>query len=450
MTIFVISKDGKPLMPTVRAGKVRHMLKNGQAVLYRRRPFTIQLTYETTGYTHPIEFCCDTGGYHVGVSLKSEAREYLSDEYRPLTDEKARRDDRRKYRRQRRNRLRYRKPRFQNRKNRTGKLPPSLCHKVDVNLKAFREIIPVCPVTDAYFEVGPFDTQRLAAIQKGEAAPEGTDYQQGPRFNLATLREAVFARDRYTCRFCGQGVKDRVVLRVHHALFWKGRHGNQLDELVTCCSRCHTPANHKESGKLYGYTPKQFQEYAGAAVMNQTRWEILRKAREAAPGVKVHTAYGADTKASRQALGLEKSHVNDAYAMGELHPARRAETRTFQKARRNNRILERFYDAAYIDIRDGKRRKGADLSSGRVSRNKELSGEDQHQYRGRKVSKGRRSIRRVRYPIQPGDAVWYQSKRYLVKGCQHYGEYVVLSGLPKAVKDTKVTRAVYCGGYKFA
>ena len=184
--------------------------------------------------------------------------------------------------------------------------------------------------------------------------------------------------------------------------------------------------------------------------MNQLRWKILREAKEAAPGVEIHAAYGADTKASRRFLGLEKSHVNDAYAMGGFHPSRRAETRTFQKVRRNNRILEKFYDAAYIDSRDGVRRKGAELCSGRVSRNKELSGENLRRYRGKKVSKGRRAIRRVRYPLQPGDLVWYQGRRCLVKGCQNYGQYVALSGVPKAVKVTKVTRAAYCDGYKFA
>lgn len=291
-------------MPTVRAGKVRHMLKDGRASIYRHRPFTIKLNYETTEYTQPIEFCCDTGDHHVGVSLKSESREYMSEEYRPLADEKSRRDDRRKYRYQRRNHLRYRKPRFDNRMNREGKLPPSVEHKADVNVKAFGEIVDVCPVTRAVFEVGVFDTQLLAAIEKGEAAPEGTDYQQGPRYNLATLREAVFFRDRYTCRICVKGVEKGTVLRVLHALYWKGRHGNQLDELVTCCTKCHTPANHKEGGTLYGYTPEVFTSYAGAAVMNQMRWTIFREAKELTPGIEIRAAYGAETKAARQYLGL--------------------------------------------------------------------------------------------------------------------------------------------------
>ena len=241
MTIFVLNKDGESMMPTTRPGRVRHLLEDGKAKVVKRRPFTIQLQYDSPNYKQPIEFCCDTGDHYVGVSLKSEAKEYLSDEYRPLSHEKERHDDCRTLRRTRRNRRRYRAKRFANRKNRKGKLPPSVEHKVDINLKAFSELTQVCPITQAIFEVTAFDTQLLNAIEKGKAIPEGKDYQRGPRYNIATLREAVFDRDRHKCRICGKGVEDGVILRVHHALFWEGRHGNQLDELITCCSNCRHP-----------------------------------------------------------------------------------------------------------------------------------------------------------------------------------------------------------------
>ena len=446
MTIFVLNKDGEPMMPTTRPGRVRHLVKEGKAKIVKHRPFTIQLTYESTNFRQPIEFCCDTGDHHVGISLKSEAKEYLSDEYRPLANEKERHDDCRKMRRARRNRNRYRKPRFNNRKGREGKLPPSVEHKVDVNLKAFSELMQVCPITQAVFEVGAFDTQLLAAIQKGEKIPEGEDYQRGPRYNIATLREAVFARDGYRCRICRKGVEDNVVLRVHHALYWKSRHGNQMDELITCCSNCHTPANHKKGGKLYGYTPQPMKSYAGAATMNQMRWQIVNKAKEIAPDIPIRITYGANTKAMRKFLGLEKSHVNDAYAMGDFHPEKCAEFRVIQKVRRNNRILEKFYDAKYIDSRDGKKRKGAELASGRTCRNKSLNGDNLRVYRQRKVSKGRRTIRRRRYSIQHNDRVKFSGSIYTVKGCQHYGEYVALDN-GKSVSVKSVIPVGHAGGW---
>ncbi len=42
--VYVLSKEGKPLMPTERYGKVRRMLRDGRAKVVKAKPFTIQLT----------------------------------------------------------------------------------------------------------------------------------------------------------------------------------------------------------------------------------------------------------------------------------------------------------------------------------------------------------------------------------------------------------------------
>ena len=43
--VYVISKTGKPLMPSERRGKVRRLLKSGKARVVKQIPFTIQLLY---------------------------------------------------------------------------------------------------------------------------------------------------------------------------------------------------------------------------------------------------------------------------------------------------------------------------------------------------------------------------------------------------------------------
>lgn len=113
--IFIIAKDGTPLMPTFNWKKVRKSLKTGRAKITGHEPFTIQLCYESTKNTQPIEVCEDTGDKHIGFSIKSEKHEYVSNERNHSQDEKERHDDCRKYRRSRRNRKRYRKARFDNR-----------------------------------------------------------------------------------------------------------------------------------------------------------------------------------------------------------------------------------------------------------------------------------------------------------------------------------------------
>lgn len=403
-------------MPTIRRGKVRHLLKDKKAKIIKYQPFTIQLLYDTNGYTQEIEFCEDTGDHHIGISLKSEKREYVSQEILPLTDEKQKHDAQRKNRSNRRGRKRYRKARFDNRRRKEGWLASSIEHKKEVNLAWYKKYLKVCPITRAVFETGQFDTQKLQAIEDGTALPEGKDYQQGPRYNTATLREAVFVRDHYTCVFCGRSVKDGAVLHVHHALYWKGRHGNRVNELVTACEKCHTPENHAKDGLLWGYTPKKFVEMGGAATMNILRWKVVKEAESLDESVWVSVTYGADTKAMRQFMGIEKSHVNDAYVMGEFHPKERAVSTQYKKKRRNNRVLEDFYDADYIDIRDGSIKKGKELFNGRTKRNKNLSTENLHKYRGQKVTKGRRAMRRKTVSLRPGDVVSLDGEILIVHG----------------------------------
>ena len=42
--VYVISKEGKPLMPTNRHGKVRHLLETGKAKVVSREPFTKKIS----------------------------------------------------------------------------------------------------------------------------------------------------------------------------------------------------------------------------------------------------------------------------------------------------------------------------------------------------------------------------------------------------------------------
>lgn len=353
-------------------------------------------------------------------------------------------------RRSRRNRLRYRKPRFDNRKRDEGWLAPSLEHKKQLNISLIERYVSVIPITHATVEVGSFDTMLLQSIQKGEAKPEGADYQKGPRYNLATLREAVFYRDNYTCQVCKRKITDGAILHMHHMFYWKGRHGYQLDELVTACEKCHTPANHQKGGKLFGFgKDKKFANLTGAAFMNAIRWQIVNALYATYGKEFVTITYGAMTKEKRIALQLEKSHNNDAYAMGKLHPSRRCTFVHYEKIKRNNRVLEKFYDATYIDARTGNKAKGKELFNGRISRDHKKDSENLHKYRNKKVSRGRRSIRRQRYAIQPYDTVRLEGKTYITSGCHNKGTRLLIpvNGKSKSVAISKVQVVCHAGAW---
>ena len=179
--------------------------------------------------------------------------------------------------------------------------------------------------------------------------------------------------------------------------------------------------------------------------MTAVRWQMLNAIREKYPDLELNVTYGSRTKEARRQLHIRKSHINDAYAMGMFHPKHRTPHMMYKKKRRNNRVLEKFYDAKYIDTRDGKKKTGAQLYNGRTKRNHNLNTENLHQYRQQKVSKGRTSIRRQHYSIQPGDIVIYEGNRYVAKGCQHYGMYVNLGDSSKPINKAKIHH--YAGRY---
>ena len=104
---------------------------------------------------------------------------------------------------------------------------------------------------------------------------------------------------------------------------------------------------------------------AGVAFMNIVRWNIAEDLKTGT-GFPVHVTNGSMTRTMRKYSCIEKSHANDA-DMGRLPSCYKAEGDCLQKHRRdNNRILEKFYDAKYMDVRDRKDKSGQQLSCGRT------------------------------------------------------------------------------------
>ena len=448
--VTVVSRTGKPLMPTTEY-KARKLLKKGRAEIFCRHPFTIRILDRNDGNTQPIEYKSDTGYLHVGISICSDKHEYVSEQRDLLADETEKYNDRRKYRRARRNRKRYRIARFDNRRasKKPGWLAPSLKNRVERQTDLFRKYASVIPITQATFEMGMFDTQLLKALSEGKSVPEGIDYQHGEQYGMETLRAAVFTRDGYKCIICGRGIPDKAILHEHHIGFWKGDRTSRPGNLATVCEKCHTPKNHKPGGKLYGLKPK-LKSLGAATYMTAVRFMMLNSLRVMRPDVTFHIQYGAKTKLSRKELKISKSHANDAYAIGQMHPQHRTDTRYYRKRRRNNRILEKFYDAKYIDIRDGQKKTGSQLGCNRTNRREpRISEKNERIYRGEKISKGRRTIRTRHYKIQPGTMLRINGHLETAKGIHCNGSRVMtVSGKSIAVKNVTVKQ--YSGGWILA
>ena len=136
MKVYVLSKEGKPIMPTSRGGRVRWLLKTGKAKVVRTIPFTIQLLEEDRKYyTQEISLGIKPGPRQMGMSVTSEKEELFCASVKLRTDIVNLLSTRRETRRARRSRLRHREARFKNRKSKKqGWIAPSIQNKIQFHV----------------------------------------------------------------------------------------------------------------------------------------------------------------------------------------------------------------------------------------------------------------------------------------------------------------------------
>lgn len=341
--VYVLSKNGQPLMPTKNHAKVRVLLKTGRAKVVNRCPFTIQLLYESTVYTQNISLGVDAGSKHIGLSATDETRVYFEAEALPRTDIVELLSTRREQRISRRNRkTRYRQPRFNNRvrsKNK-GWLAPSVQAKVNTHLAMISKVTKMLPVSNIKVEVASFDLQKLKADMEGLKRPEGNDYQQGEQMGFWNAREYVLFRDGYTCQCCKGKTKDKV-LNVHHIQSRKVG-GDAPNNLITLCEYCHKQY-HLGNIKL----PKKIKRGASfkdAAFMGIMRWAFYNRLKEIYTPLRVEVklTYGYITKNTRIEHKLSKDHYIDARCIsGNPDAVSDGTVYIFKKVRCHNRQIHK-------------------------------------------------------------------------------------------------------------
>jgi hypothetical protein len=157
--------------------------------------------------------------------------------------------------------------------------------------------------------------------------------------------------------------------------------------------------------------------------------------------------YGYITKVKRTELGLEKSHNNDAFVIAGGNTQLRVLPIVYKQVRRNNRSLETFCDAKYIDTRTGEKVSANQLNCGRRIRNKNKNGENLKKYRGPKITKGKRRIRHQRYFYQRNDLVKYEGKIYTVKSNSGSTKQVFFMETGKSVMVSKIVPYRFSKGF---
>ncbi len=303
--VYVLSKDGQPLMPTNRHGKIRHLLETGKAKVIRRCPFTIKLLYESTTHTQKLTLGQDTGSGTHGNAVYTEDGKivYMSKVIvrNDITDKMTQRAI---YRRNRRNRkTRYRKPRFLNRKNsiREDRFSPTVVSKIHSHVREVEFIKSILPITTIVIETGQFDTHLIQ--HKDEAWNRHWGYQRGRNYGFENTKAMVLSRDSYKCQYCHGKHRDSM-LEVHHIIFRSQGGSDEAENLVTLCHTCHKSLHRGEYVlKLSGKHKRQLKH---ATQMNCIRKQLLEIYPEA-----IET-FGYVTKANRLALNVDKDHHLDA------------------------------------------------------------------------------------------------------------------------------------------
>ena len=129
--------------------------------------------------------------------------------------------------------------------------------------------------------------------------------------------------------------------------------------------------SHKPGGKLYGWRPA-LPVFKGTTFMTRVRWILYRRVKEQYPDTEVQLTYGAAPKGQCREL-------------------------------------------------DRKKRSRQELACDRTNRDHTRDTENLHRYRGTKVSAGRRSICRKRYPFLLHNLVVYQGQMTETSGCHNKG-----------------------------
>jgi len=330
--VYVLNKDGKPIMPTTRHGKVRRLLKEGKAHVVSTVPFTIQLDYVSGENLQEINLGVDTGSRYIGLSASTSSKELYAAQVELRSKEiPGLILSRRESRSTRRNRkTRYRKPRFDNRKRPNGWLTPTSRNRFDEHMKAIQRVHKILPVSNITIEIAPFDIQKL---QNPDI--QGEEYQHGELFGFENAREYVLIRDRHECQHC-HGESGCETLHVHHIQYRSQGGTDAVGNLITLCEDCHKKLHNGE----FELNVKKLTSFKNQTSVSTIGKPVFWKVKELYGNV--NTTYGYITKANRLRGGIEKSHTSDAFVMtGNLEADRLGGFYQYKLNRRHTRSLHR-------------------------------------------------------------------------------------------------------------
>lgn len=363
-TIYVLNKDGKPLMPTTRGGHVRHLLKEQKARVVRTKPFTIQLLYETKDVVQPLYLGIDPGRTNIGVAvvkangtavftahLETRNKEIPNLMKKRKESRRARRTNGRRCRRQRRAKangtlskkcvkqttaqngsaskrakeigvikrrlpgcekdvlcigIKNKEAKFNNRTRPEGWLTPTANQLLQTHVSLIKKIQKFLPISDVVLEVNKFVFMQLdnPNIQKWQ-------YQKGFLYQKENLENAVSEMQECHCLFCKKPIDN-----FHHIVPKHKNGSNTIGNIVGLCAKHHDLV-HKETAwqeKLAKKKTGLNKKYGALSVLNQIIPALTEKLSTLFQKHFFVTT-GKNTYDYRAAHGVSKDHWLDAYCI---------------------------------------------------------------------------------------------------------------------------------------
>jgi 5-methylcytosine-specific restriction endonuclease McrA len=337
MSVFVLSREGKPVMPCTEK-RARKLLASGRARVHRMFPFAIRLVDRTMASCElqPLRLSLDPGSKVTGLALSRVEENPGGDPvmYISFLMEMVHRGQairrallgRAQLRGGRRSRnTRYRAPRFNNRPKPAGWLAPSLQHRVDTTLSWVGRLRRLAPVTHLAQELVRFDMQAMQAADEGRRI-EGMEYQRG---TLAghELGEYLLAKWDRCCAYCDA---NDVPLEKEHILAKSHGGTGRVSNLTLACRPCNQRKGSRDIREFLSNDPARLARILAqtkaplkdAAAVNSTRWALYQALKSF--GLPVETGSGGRTKFNRTRMEIPKTHALDAACVGAVGDVRRS------------------------------------------------------------------------------------------------------------------------------
>ena len=344
-TVYVLNKDGSPLMPVHSCGRAKRLLREKKAHIVREVPFTIQMNRQIEN--PQVDDCLlgiDPGRTNIGLCVIDRYGRILfaSDvETRNkaiaklmLERKRARQASRHGERKVRQRRavasdktgmaratefwrmlpgaekpicckvIRNSPCRFLHRKRKKGWLTPTANHLLQTHVNVVKKVLALLPIALIAIEINRFDFAKME-----NPGIRNWEYQKGKLAGYADVKEAVFIQQKGKCLLCGKKIHS-----FHHIVPVALGGSENMENRAGLCFEHHYGESgvHKSKitqGRLKKKKSGLQKKYHALSVLNQITPRLLSGLMELRP-VSVTTGY--ETQAIRRSTpGLPEKKKDD-------------------------------------------------------------------------------------------------------------------------------------------